>query len=285
MNGYDEEAVPRSRHGGRFTIAYAGTIYLDRDPRPLFRAVAEVVRCLGFGPEALGVELMGEVKSHDGIPIEAIAREAGIEAFVRTRPPRPRRAVMEFLADATLLLSLPQDSDMAIPSKIFEYMAFDAWILALASPESATELLLRHTSADVVSPDDVHAVAKVLQCRYQQYRQGQRPSRLAQNSTAGASRQSSSSTRSRDASTPILRTLKTSSGRRVTLSVCRDDTLASIERRSSRMPRPRVRRRDMVWPARSRAIARRRGFSSCRAVPKGLMPTSIVKHRPIECAI
>lgn len=182
MNGYDEEAVPRSRHGGRFTVAYAGTIYLDRDPRPLFRAVAEVVRCLGLGPEGLGVELMGEVKSYDGIPIEAIAREAGIEAFVRTRPPRPRREVMKFLADATLLLSLPQDSDMAIPSKIFEYMEFDAWILALASPGSATELLLRHTSADVVSPDDVQGIAKVLKCRYQQYRQGQRPSRLARNS-------------------------------------------------------------------------------------------------------
>jgi protein-tyrosine-phosphatase len=89
---------------------------------------------------------------------------------------------MEFLADATVLLSLPQDSDMAIPSKIFEYMQFDAWILALAAPGSATELLLRHSGSDVVSPDDVQEIAGVLQSRYRQYRQGQRPSRLAQHS-------------------------------------------------------------------------------------------------------
>src|SRR5439155_2625312 len=31
MNGYDEDPVPRSRHGRRFTIEYAGTIYLDRN--------------------------------------------------------------------------------------------------------------------------------------------------------------------------------------------------------------------------------------------------------------
>ncbi len=182
MNGCDEETVPRSRHGGRFTIAYAGTIYLDRDPRPLFRAVAEVVRRLALGPEELGIELMGKAQSYNAIPIEAIAREVGIEPFVKTRPRRPRRELMEFLADATLLLSLPQDSDMAIPSKIFEYMQFDAWILALAAPGSATELLLRHSSADVVSPDDVQEIANVLQSRYQQYRQGQRPARLAHNS-------------------------------------------------------------------------------------------------------
>ena len=183
MNGYDEETVPPSRHSGRFTIAYAGTIYLDRDPRPMFHAVAEVVRRLGLGPEELGIELMGKAQSYNGMSIEAIAREVGIEPFVSTRPRRPRRELLEFLADATVLLSLPQDSDMAIPSKIFEYMQFDAWILALAAPGSATELLLRHSSSDVVSPDDVQEIANVLQCRYQQYRQGQRPSRLAQDTS------------------------------------------------------------------------------------------------------
>ncbi len=183
MNGYDEETVPRSRHGSRFTIAYAGTIYLDRDPRPLFRAVAEVVRRLGLGPEELGIELMGKAQGYNGMPVEAIAREAGIEPFVRTRPPRPRHELMEFLADATVLLSLPQDSDMAIPSKIFEYMQFNAWILALASPGSATDLLLRHSSADVVPPGNVQDIANVLQSRYQQYRRGERPSRLAQDTS------------------------------------------------------------------------------------------------------
>src|SRR5207237_611583 len=43
MHGCDEEAVPPSHHRRRFIIGYAGAIYLDRDPRPLFHAAARVV--------------------------------------------------------------------------------------------------------------------------------------------------------------------------------------------------------------------------------------------------
>src|SRR5262249_44033992 len=92
---------------------------------------------------------------------------------------------MEFLADATVLLSLPQDSDMAIPSKIFEYMQFEAWILALAPPGSATELLLRDSGADVIPPDDEEAIARSIETRYRQYRRGERPPRLAENGRYG----------------------------------------------------------------------------------------------------
>jgi protein-tyrosine-phosphatase len=185
MNGHDYEPVPRSRHGHRFTIAYAGTIYLDRDPRPLFRATAEVVRRLDLSPDELGIELMGKAGSFNGMPVEALARGAGIEAFVRVRPPGPLREAMEFLADAAVLLSLPQDSDMAIPSKIFEYMQFEAWVLALASPGSATELLLRDSGADVIPPDDEEAIARSLETRYRQYRRGERPPRLAESGRYG----------------------------------------------------------------------------------------------------
>ena len=106
MNGHDDEPVPQSRHGHRFTIAYAGTIDLDRDVRPLFRATAEVVRRLDLSPDELGIELMGKAGSYNGAPVEALAREAGIEAFVRIRPHRPLREAMQFLADAAVGFSI-----------------------------------------------------------------------------------------------------------------------------------------------------------------------------------
>jgi len=83
--------------------------------------------------------------------------------------------MLEFLTHATMLVSLPQDSDLAIPSKIFEYMQFDAWLLALAKHGSATELLLRDSGADVVAPLDVDAMAALIHDRYQQYACGVRP--------------------------------------------------------------------------------------------------------------
>jgi hypothetical protein len=178
MNGYDEDPVPRSRHGRRFTIAYAGTIYLDRDPRMLFRAAACVVRELALEPADFHIVFMGEAASFDGVPTDVIARKEGLDGFFGIRPPASRRETIEFLADATVLFSLPQDSDMAIPSKIFEYMRHDAWILAIAERDSAIERLLRGRDADVVAPRDLEGLTAVLRKRYLQYARGEHPRNL-----------------------------------------------------------------------------------------------------------
>ena len=85
-NGFDSDAVARSdtpapvasdRH--KFVIAYAGTIYLDRDPSPLFRAAARVIDDLALKPSDFGIEFMGDAQSYNGVTVESLARDAGIE--------------------------------------------------------------------------------------------------------------------------------------------------------------------------------------------------------------
>src|SRR3989442_15801568 len=95
---------------------------------------------------------------------------------------------MEFLATARMLAFLPQDSDMAIPAKIFDYMRFDAWLLVLAEFGSATEQLLRASGADVVSPDASDTLAALLHLRYLQHQRGERPVRLCLNQPYGRRR-------------------------------------------------------------------------------------------------
>lgn len=180
-NGFDDEPVPPSRPTRRFTIAYAGTIYFDRDPRTLFRAAARLVTDRGLSPQDFAIELMGNVTSLDGVGIEQMAREEGLGAYVRTFAPRPRREALEFLSRASMLAILPQDSDMAIPAKVFDYMRFDAWLLALAEHGSATEQLLRGSGADIVAPDALQTLTALLQLRYLQHQRGERPVRLALN--------------------------------------------------------------------------------------------------------
>jgi len=175
MNGYDDEVLPPSRHGSRFVLAYAGTIYLDRDPRPLFQATAQVIAELGLDPARFGIELIGNAENYGGVPVSQIAAEEGIGGFVQTGPARPRAQALDFLATATMLVSLPQDSDLAIPSKIFEYLRFQAWVLVLAEPGSATAEALQDTSVDIVAPADVGGMARVLRARLVAYGQGQRP--------------------------------------------------------------------------------------------------------------
>jgi hypothetical protein len=180
MNGYDEDdPLPTPKRDECFRIAFAGSIYLDRSPRTLFEAASRVVRELRLSPAQLAIEFMGPPAQLGGESIEDLARRSCIEPFVEVHPAGTRQAAAEFLARASVLLNLPQDSHLAIPSKIFEYMRFPAWLLALEDPGSATESVLRNTGADVVAPGDVDGIAKVLRARYEQHRDGRMPSALA----------------------------------------------------------------------------------------------------------
>ena len=180
MNGYDDDPLPSPTHDDRFLIAFAGEIYLDRDPRPLLRACARLLRERGLCARQIGVEFIGNAGNFNGYTIQELARREGLEpAVVSTVPFLPRSQLMQRLSAAAVLVSLPQDSRLAIPSKIFEYLRFNAWLLAIEHEGSATELLLRNSGADVVSPDDVEGMTRVLRGRYSEFVSGIRPQPLA----------------------------------------------------------------------------------------------------------
>jgi hypothetical protein len=174
-NGSDDEPVPTPPDDARFTIRFAGTIYLDRDPRLVFRAAAAVVRRLQLSPEAFRLEFMGEVGEFGGRSLLSIAAEEGLEGFVGVHGRRPRSDAQEFLAGATMLLSLPQYADLCVPAKIFEYTRFDAWVLILATRGSATARVFAGSDADVVDPGDVEGMTAVIASRYAEFRERGRP--------------------------------------------------------------------------------------------------------------
>lgn len=180
MNGIDDDPIPPPRPGDRFVVAYAGAIYMNRDPRILFRAAARLISELGLTPAEFGIEFMGQVELLHDTPIEALAREKGIGDFVRLHPPGPRHAALEFLSGAAVLISLPQDDETAIPSKVFDYMRYHAWILALVERDTATEMVLRGTGADVVAPDDLDGLTNLLRERFLEFRAGIRPTPIAE---------------------------------------------------------------------------------------------------------
>jgi glycosyltransferase involved in cell wall biosynthesis len=179
MNGYDEEPV-HYRRTERFTILYAGSIYLDRDPSTLFRAAASVVEEFDLSPDEFGLDFYGHAASYDGVSLPELAARAGIGSHVHVRPGVPRRELLELLAGASMLVSLPQGNVSAIPSKVFEYMPYHAWLLALADSGSATAQMLRDTRADVVDPDDLPALSATLRRRFLEHRAGVVPQPVAE---------------------------------------------------------------------------------------------------------
>jgi hypothetical protein len=189
LNGTDSYSVPRSRRGGRFTIGFAGTIYLEQDVRNLMRASAEVIRALSLTRADFGIDFIGDFGEPGQLPIDVFASEAGIADYVSVGPRRPHSAALEFLAQATMLVVFVGFGREFIPAKTFEYMRFDAWLLTLTEPGSATAQLLRGTDADIVAPADVPAIAAAIRRRYEMHRQGVAPTRIARDDRFSRARQ------------------------------------------------------------------------------------------------
>jgi glycosyltransferase involved in cell wall biosynthesis len=178
MNGYDDEPLPPPVRDGVFRVIYAGTLYLDRDPSLLFRSAARVVKELHLTADQFRIVFIG--RADVSYSMGDLAEREGLGAqFVQMEPTCPRHELWQWLAHATVLVNLPQDSHKAIPSKVFEYMRFNAWLLALAEEGSATEIALRNTGADIVRPDDVDAITSTLLKRYREFAAGLQPSPLA----------------------------------------------------------------------------------------------------------
>ena len=95
MNGCDTESLSLGRRSDRFIMAYAGAIYIDRSPRPLFQAAARVIRELGLRSDQFGIEFMGHCDTYGGATLATIAREEGIDGFVQTHPPGTRHCSSE----------------------------------------------------------------------------------------------------------------------------------------------------------------------------------------------
>ncbi len=174
-NGGDDDLLPPQRRGGPFVIAHAGTLYLDRDPRALFKAAAEVIRKRALTPEDLTLEFIGDLEAVGGFPIEEVARAESITDYVRIGPSLPHREAMAFMANATMLVTMSGSNMAAIPAKTFECVRFPAWVLALSADDSATALLLRDTGADVASPRDVARIAEIIDRRYSEHIAGVMP--------------------------------------------------------------------------------------------------------------
>ena len=174
MNGCDEEvipAVPREK----FVVCYAGNIYIDRDPSLLFRAFAQFVKREQVSPDQAGIELIGHVDQFGGVPVQAIAQGAGVGEYLTVFPRMPRPEALKAMARAAVLLSLPQEVHLAVPSKLFEYMLFPSWVVALAAPGSATSELLKETTATIVEPDDCEGLATAFSEQWRAFRAGQTP--------------------------------------------------------------------------------------------------------------
>ena len=222
MNGADDDMGPTLPWDNAFTITYAGNVYGGRDPRILLRGVRRAIDELQIAPGDLVLRFMG-FKSYGEDPLRRIVNEERMDDYFFSEPHQPRSAAIALMKRSAMVVVLPQPYEQSIPGKLYEYVQLPAWVLVLTTAGTATDVLLRGSSADVVDPEDVDGIARILVNRYKQFRQGMRPQPVNADGRFDRKRQA---TILFDAVERLVRERRTSESRRATQQVVSTGSVA-----------------------------------------------------------
>ncbi len=157
----------------RFQIAHCGSLYLDRDPRPFLRAVGRVRERLSMSPADLRVVFMGPPARIAGRSLTELAVEAGLDRMFEERASGTRDEARQLLRESSMAVAFQGETRTQVPAKVFEYVAFPVWLLALVGAESATADLLADSDAIVLDIDDEAGTALAIERCVQRFRAGE----------------------------------------------------------------------------------------------------------------
>ncbi|MEO7362564.1 MAG: hypothetical protein ABI120_19695 [Gemmatimonadaceae bacterium] len=175
-NGSDVEPVMApAQWPSVFQIAHAGTLYLDRDPRSFLRAVARVRTKLNLDSTSMRVVFMGCPARIAGQSLSELAQEAGIGDLFEERAPGTREEARQLMRESMMAVAFQGATKTQVPAKIFEYVAFPLWLLALVGSDSATADMLAGSDALIFNIDDEDATARAIEDSYSKFRAGEMP--------------------------------------------------------------------------------------------------------------
>ena len=169
-NGYDETAFQSAgtvdpaaarRPAAPLTLLHSGIIYPDeRDPRPLFEAIARLAAKGSITPGRVRIVL--RASGHDAY-LKALIDASAIGDIVVLAPPLPYEAALQEMlsVDGLLLLQAANCNDQ-IPAKMYEYFRARKPLLALTDPRGDTGRAIAgagiNTVASLESADEIEQV-------------------------------------------------------------------------------------------------------------------------------
>jgi glycosyltransferase involved in cell wall biosynthesis len=151
------------RTRGRFLILYTGNFFGRQSPRVLLDALERLVADDPTLPDRVVMRFVGGLKPIDNARIDASDL---LRSIVDRVPFLAHEDVLawQHAADLLLLYVAPgRGSEGVYTGKVFEYVASNTPVLALAPADNVAAQLVREADAGlVVAPDDVGAVATAL---------------------------------------------------------------------------------------------------------------------------
>ncbi|MGO9115863.1 MAG: glycosyltransferase [Thermoguttaceae bacterium] len=165
-NGYDPEMLHRiqrmiSEHGhesanGSIRICHAGSVYGERDLRPL----AAAVRGLLQSGHNVSLEQIGPTDRQ--AEIARYTRENHLEDHITFQGWLPHEQTLERLAVADVVAVIQPGTTLQVPAKLFELLLFRKPILALTGQGATADIINGFGLGRVADPGDSQAISAAI---------------------------------------------------------------------------------------------------------------------------
>lgn len=151
-NGFDDQEwaeidLESRSPNDKFTIIYAGQIYMQRSPKAIFRALNRLIAEGEIERGQLQIDFIGWCEMSESRRVEELAAEHGLANAVSLTGPRSREETLRRLTRSDLLLLLAEEFVIQIPGKTYEYLKARRPILALTPKDGAVAHLLKQTGS------------------------------------------------------------------------------------------------------------------------------------------
>jgi hypothetical protein len=142
-NGFDGEMTPAKLNTeNRLTIAFAGELYLNRNPFPFLEAVDRLLNQSGVDESRIRIVFAGECEFHGGISVRAWSSARPCGRVLEIYPRLDARRLKELYDDATLLLNFAEGQPIQVPAKTFELLSLGREVLVACEPDSDTARII-----------------------------------------------------------------------------------------------------------------------------------------------
>ena len=154
FNGCDPTEVEAAAPAGdAFVVLHAGSLYGGRTPLPLLHALARVRKESPDTARRLRMRFLGST-AFPGLDLPRVCRDLGIVDAVEFLPRVSRDESLREMGRASALLILQGGTTMAIPGKLYEYLAAGRPVFAICEPGEMARFIREHRLGIVVDSGD-----------------------------------------------------------------------------------------------------------------------------------
>ena len=152
MNGFDPEDTAKEEKiiCSKFTLVHTGELYPQRSPKPIFDALAMLIKKGEIATSDISIKFYGQdyiLTENNDFFLPHLLKNYPFSEIVTSYQRVSRKECDEICRSSTILLLIRESGKGFIPSKLFSYLAARRPILALSNNSNDVQQIIYETGA------------------------------------------------------------------------------------------------------------------------------------------